>query len=139
MRASRAWGVVLALGACSSGCGSSDRDAERAEAGALVHAIQAVRRAPHDAKQGLLAALEAAPCTSDRCETKTVCVEAYQRHVRGVEGLAGARRALGGSDALVTRSSTELLTRAQEDLEKSVALAKECADREGELARRYGL
>jgi head-tail adaptor len=129
--------VVVSALWLALGCRSADRQADRAEAGKLVHAIQTVRRASPTEKARPLAELERVACSSDRCDAKDRCVAAYRAHVRGTDRLAEARRALGVSDAPVNDSATKLLMLAQQDLERSVALAKECADLEGDLARRY--
>jgi len=73
---------------------------------------------------------------------KRVCELAYQRHLRALQSARSLRRALKGDAGVRGSDATqagELITKAQHDLQRARRLARRCAEREGEIARRYGL
>jgi hypothetical protein len=126
--------VALALGACKG-----DEVEVAAEVGRVVHAVRMVRRAGPDDKVAPLEVLAAVEATGEALEFRDLCAEAYGLYVRGVGGIANARGALAGKADMYTERAAESLAQAEKDLERSQALAKACADREGELVRRFKL
>jgi hypothetical protein len=130
-------GLALAL-ACA--CGGRER-AAKAEAAGIVRAVAALRAAPNAAKATLLPGLEGVGCSDAQvCETKRVCVAAYEKQGRALELTDRARTRLDtGVDASHAAELNALLGEAERELQKSRALADQCAELEGALRRRFEL
>jgi hypothetical protein len=80
---SAAVGGVIALAA---GCGKSDRDRDRVEAGHVLRALEVVRAASNENKRRPTDELATTPCSSPIvCGARDSCAEAYQHLARGTE------------------------------------------------------
>ena len=120
-------------------CRGEAEEARRAEAGRVARAVELLREAPGEGKRPLLAALKQVACSAeDVCQLKQRCLDAYGVHAGAVEALAAVRRELQGASG-ASPASGELLRRAESDLERASALARECADLEGAARRAYRL
>ena len=118
--------------ACSFGPSAS----EKAEAGQICHALDALRAAPNAQKQLLFAALQSAPCAQpDLCALKQLCVSGYEQHLRGLSETARAKElvATGNSDS----EAAKALDSAQTALKLAAPLLARCADDEGAAQRKY--
>jgi hypothetical protein len=139
----RASGLRLCLFAAAPvSCRTESTEARRAEAGRVAEATRKVREAPNRERAPLLKALEATAClTDDVCALKKRCADAYELQERALEGISAVRRATTGASAAepVPSGATELLSNVTADLERAKTLAKECADMEGAVRRRYSL
>lgn len=132
--------LAWALAFCATGCPSTDRDAARAEAGRLSHAIEQLRDAHNEDKRAPLAALERISCSADdRCKMQKTCLDAYRMHIEALDQLALARQSLEHSDAPMTEQATALIAAAQQGLTRAKDAAKRCADLQGDAVRRYHL
>jgi hypothetical protein len=127
--------LVLALG-----CGKTEAQIERrAEAERVVYAVESVRNAPNDAKPPLLKALGNAECKlDDVCELKKLCVDAYEVHLRALNGTRAARHAVE-SDAGSAKKAAELLGQSARWLEEAADKTKRCTDLEATIIRKYKL
>ena len=124
----------------ASSCHGEAAEAQRSDAGRLVHAVAELRDAPNDGKRPLLKALEQLDCAApDLCEFRKTCVSAYSLDVDALDGLDAVKRATADARVPVSKSAVELLARSEGALGRSVELAKRCADLEGEARRRYSL
>jgi hypothetical protein len=130
---------VLVVGLQLAACNEAGDHEAAMQAGRLVHAVRQLRDAPPDNKGAPLSALRTLECDGDRCELKSTCVEAYELHVRGIQRLAAARHALDGTADPLSRKAAETLDDAEQDLQRSAELTKQCADVQGEITRRYRL
>jgi hypothetical protein len=90
-----------------------------------------------------LGALQHEPCSfEDVCALRSLCTEAYTKHVRATDATAAVRARLAGDAGLGTDAAVEMARRlaaGEKDLAESVKLARRCADQQGEVKRRYGL
>jgi hypothetical protein len=125
------------------GCQGEADQQRRAEAGRVSRAIDVLRRAPNRQKQPRLLALKAEPCTfDDVCQLKSVCVEAYERHIKSVESSRVARRALEQSkagDGDKDVQAAKLVAQSKQQLEQSKKLMSGCLAAQGTLRRRLDL
>jgi hypothetical protein len=79
------------------------------------------------------------PCSTDAiCTARRACSEAYALERGAVDALSAIRRATD-ADLAVPPAAADLLVAAERDLVAARDLARDCADREGELRRRYSL
>jgi hypothetical protein len=114
----------------------------RAEAGRVAEAVRKLREAPNPEKAPLRKALEATACTADDiCGLKKSCADAYALQEHALEGLSAVRHATTGAPAAepVPSAAAALLSEVTASLERAKTLAKTCADREGEMRRKYSL
>ena len=120
----------------AAACGPTT--AEKTEADRVSRAVDALRTADNSAKRPRLKALELASCRlKDVCDVKSICVEAYRLHVRGLEATAAAGRSVK-TDAAAP-GVAKLLKSAEADLAAAEVAAKRCVDRQGDLKRKYKL
>ncbi|HTQ07239.1 MAG TPA: hypothetical protein VMI54_25455 [Polyangiaceae bacterium] len=121
---------ALALAACAHDDGPA-----RSEAAAVSRAVEVLRNADNAQKSAPLAALRALSCTvPEICGVQSLCVAAYEEHVR-VLALIDAARASAASappDAL-----KDALAAAEAGLARAKAQTDACASKQGELARKY--
>jgi hypothetical protein len=105
----------------------------------VVYAIESLRNAPNDAKPPLLKALSNVECKiDDVCALKRACVEAYEVHLRALQGARAARHAIE-SDAGADKRAAQLLGESARYLEQATEKTKRCTDLEGEVVRNYKL
>ncbi len=127
------WALALPVGACSREAARTTTEADR-----VTRAVEALRQAPNDAKPQWLSALKATECRSeDVCRLKTLCAEAYERHVRALEALRAVKAALSADAA--DDGALELLRQSETQLARAKSLAEDCATLEAELRRTYKL
>jgi hypothetical protein len=75
-------GIVMLL----VGCGRSERDRDRSEAGSVLRALEIVRAAPNENKRRPAEELSHMPCSSPIvCGARDSCAEAYQHLARGTD------------------------------------------------------
>ncbi len=121
-----------ALAACSLGA-SAD---EKAEAGRISYAVDALRAAPNAQKPQLFGALKTATCAlPDLCEFKRVCVSGYELHLRGLAETARAKALL--ASGAPPGEITSALAGASEELKKAEPLIGACDDAQGTAHRTY--
>ncbi len=123
---------LLLLSECSLGPSSS----QKAEAGHISHAIDALRDAPNSAKQQLFAALQSAACeTPDLCALKQQCVTGYEQHLHALSETARAKSLLmsPGNQA----EAAKALTAAETGLSQAAPEIAKCADAQGVAQRKY--
>ena len=121
---------ALALAACAHDDGPA-----RSEAAAVSRAVEVLRNADNAQKSAPLAALRAVPCSlPDVCGVQSLCVAAYEEHVRVLTLLAAINdnAAVAPADAL-----KEALSKAEAGLTRAKAQTDACATKQGELARKY--
>lgn len=130
---------ALTLVLATSGCRQTDPEL-RAEAARLSRAVDVLRQADNAEKAGPLEALERLECTADDlCALKERCASAYRLHVDALAAVAKVRRATRGNAEPLSVGAVQMLQEATQQLETAKKQAKECADREGEIARKYRL
>jgi hypothetical protein len=120
------------LSQCSLGPSAS----QKAEAGRISHAIDALRDAPNAAKQQLFAALQNAACeTPDLCALKQQCVIGFEEHLRALGETARAKSLLlsPGNEA----EAAKALTAAETGLNQAAPEIDKCADAQGAAQRKY--
>jgi hypothetical protein len=116
------------------GCAHDDGPA-RTEAAAVSHAIDGVRNADNAHKSAPLAALRAVPCSvPDVCGLQSLCVAAYEEHVRVLALIEAAK---AGAASAPPETLKEALATAQAGLARATAQADACATEQGELTRKY--
>lgn len=124
-----------ALGAISlllAGCPAQDGP-ERAEAGRVSRAIDALRDADNAQKPELLRALRDQPCDDEQvCAVRSTCIAAYELHVQSLESIARALSQADGGDALTAASA---LGAAKSELDRARKLAEDCTRAQAELIR----
>jgi len=104
--------------------------------------VRKLREASNPEKPPLRKALEATACTvDDTCGLKKSCTEAYALQERALEGLSAVRHATAGTSVAepVPSAAAALLTNVEATLERAKTQAKECADLEGVVRRKYSL
>jgi hypothetical protein len=122
----------LLLSHCSLGP-SAD---QKAEAGRITHAVDALRDAPNAAKSQLFAALQSAACeTPDLCQLKQICVAGYGVHLHALSETARAKSLLAtpGTEA----DAAQALDIATHELSEAAPQISQCADAEGAARRKY--
>jgi hypothetical protein len=123
-------GLVFAF--LLAGCPKSDGP-ERAEAGRVSRAIDALRTADNAGKSSLLRALRAEQCTDPEvCSVRSACLAAYELHVASLERVAQAGALVDAGDAAAAASA---FTQARDDLDRARRLAEDCTRAQGELIR----
>ena len=124
--------LAFALTHCSFGPSAE----QKAEAGRISHAVDAIRTAPNDQKQQLFAALSSAACvTPDLCEFKRICSSGYELHLRGLADTVRAKGLLTSGAAPAEVSNA--LSAASDELRKAEPLIGNCADAQGAAHRKY--
>lgn len=123
---------MLLLSQCSLGPSAN----QKAEAGRISHAIDALRDAPNAAKQQLFAALQGAACeTPDLCALKQQCVTGFAEHLHALGETARAK-ALLMSPGNETEAAIAL-TAAETGLSQAAPEIDKCADLQGAAQRKY--
>ena len=122
----------MLLSQCSLGPSAS----QKAEAGRISHAVDALRDAPNSAKQQLFAALRDAACeTPDLCALKQQCVTGFEAHLHALSETARAKSLL-----LSPGNETEAaiaLTAAETGLTQAAPEITKCTDLQGAAQRKY--
>ena len=122
----------MLLSQCSLGPSAS----QKAEAGRISHAIDALRDAPNAAKQQLFAALQSAACeTPELCALKQQCVTGFAQHLHALSETAHAK-ALLMSPGNETEAA-KALTAAETGLSQAAPEIDKCADLQGAAQRKY--
>jgi hypothetical protein len=120
------------LSQCSLGPSAS----QKAEAGRISHAIDALRDAPNATKQQLFAALQSAACeTPELCALKQQCVTGFAQHLHALGETARAK-ALLMSPGNETEAA-KALTAAETGLSQAAPEISKCTDLEGAAQRKY--
>jgi hypothetical protein len=120
------------LSQCSLGPSAS----QKAEAGRISHAIDALRDAPNSAKQQLFRALQSAACeTPDLCALKQQCLTGFEQHLRALSETARAKALLmsPGNEA----EAAKALTAAETGLRQAAPEITQCTDLQGAAQRKY--
>jgi hypothetical protein len=120
------------LSQCSLGPSAS----QKAEAGRISYAIDALRDAPNSAKQQLFAALQSAACeTPDLCALKQQCMTAFEEHLRALAETARAKSLLmsPGNEA----EAAKALDSAETGLSQAAPEIAKCTDAQGAAQRKY--
>jgi hypothetical protein len=134
--------VIGFFASVSVACHGEREEALRAEAGRVAEAVRKLREAPNPEKAPLRRALEAISCTADdTCGLKKSCSDAYALQERALDGLGAVRHATAGASAAepVPNPAVTLLSEVTAGLERAKERAKECADLEGTVRRKYSL
>jgi hypothetical protein len=131
------WATLGCLLASSVGCKSPREAALKAEAAAMVHAVDRVRAARHDQKAEPLAQLTQTTCTDDEvCQLKEQCSQAYGLLVKGLEQVAALKKL----DSIDPKAMTmEPLLQSERLLNDSRTLALKCSEAEARLVSRFRL
>ncbi|HEY5374727.1 MAG TPA: hypothetical protein VIK01_13665 [Polyangiaceae bacterium] len=122
----------MLLSHCSPGPSAS----QKAEAGRISHAVDALRDAPNSAKQQLFAALRDAACeTPDLCALKQQCVTGFAQHLRALGETARAKALLmsPGNE----KEAAKALTAAETGLTQAAPEITKCTDLQGAAQRKY--
>ena len=122
----------MLLSQCSLGPSAS----QKAEAGRISYAIDALRDAPNSAKQQLFAALQNAACeTPDLCALKQQCVTGFEAHLHALSETARAKSLLlsPGHEA----EAANALTAAETGLSQAAPEISKCTDLQGAAQRKY--
>jgi hypothetical protein len=120
------------LSQCSLGPSAS----QKAEAGQISHAIDALREAPNVSKQQLFAALQGAACeTPDLCTLKQQCLTGFEQHLHALSQTARAKSLLmsAGNEA----EAAKALTAAATGLRQAAPEISKCAALQGAAERKY--
>jgi hypothetical protein len=120
------------LSQCSLGPSAS----QKAEAGRISHAIDALREAPNSAKDQLFAALQGAACeTPDLCALKQQCMTAFEQHLHALSETARAKSLLmsPGNEA----EAAKALDAAETGLSQAAPEISKCTDAQGAAQRKY--
>ncbi len=127
-------GVTLAALSCTSAKGKE-------EAANVVRVVTELRMADNDRKRGPLEHLRSLPCkTTEVCEARDACVEAFAHHVRGVE--IGARlKSRLAQDASPDRPDDDaaLLLEMNVEVEEGRKAMPLCEQRVAALRRQHKL
>ena len=125
-------GVIVALALLLTGCPASDGP-ERAEAGRVSRAIDALRTAENADKPSLLEALRKEACTDDEvCAVRSACLAAYELHVGSLDTVARAAVLVDAGDPFAAASA---FTAARTDLDRARRLAEDCTRAQGDMIR----
>src|SRR5262245_40509144 len=96
--------IALGLGLVT-GCPAQD-GAERAEAGRVSRAVDAVRNADNAKKANFLQALRDEPCADPEvCAVRSACIAAYELHLGSLEAVARAVTQVDGGDPMAAASA----------------------------------
>jgi hypothetical protein len=126
------FGALMLTPALLVGCPAQDGP-ERAEAGRVSRAIDALREADNAGKPELLRALRDQGCDDEQvCAVRSACLAAYELHIRSLESIA---RALVQSDAGDPLTAATALGAAQSELDRARKLTEDCTRVQGELIR----
>jgi hypothetical protein len=124
--------LAIASGVALAGCPKTDGP-ERAEAGRVSRAIDALRDAGNREKPRLLEALRREPCSyDDVCAVRSKCIAAYELHTNSLESIAEALKLVDAGDATIVAPK---VTQARNGLERARKLAEDCTRAQGELVR----
>lgn len=126
----------------SVACRGESEQARRADVARVAEAVRKLRDAPNPAKEPLLKALQSTPCSADdACGLRQTCSDAYSLQARTMEGLSAVRHATTHASEAepVPSGAAALLSEVVTNLQKAKIAAQNCADREGELRRKYRL
>lgn len=122
-----------------NGCRSGEQRRLEAEVASLGQRIDALRAVPNEEKAAYLTALRGAACESKvACELKSLCVDAYTRHLAALDGVSKARALMSAPDGGRTAALAAAAELAGADLAlaEAATLSERCAARQGELRRR---
>jgi hypothetical protein len=123
---------VVSAAVSLAGCPKSDGP-ERAEAGRVSRAIDALRTADNAEKPNFLRALRAEQCVdAEVCSVRSACLAAYELHVGSLERVAQAGVLVDAGDPSAAASA---FTQARDDLDRARRLAEDCTRAQGELIR----
>lgn len=132
-------------------CRHSYEERAQGTAAQIARAVEALRLASTTDKLPWLRRLQGLPCQSDDvCQLKTLCTEAYEAHLAGVELLHQASSIMGTADAGAEfdkpDASAEVLLNAMSKAQagqRKLKLAKQqtraCAENEAVIRQRYRL
>ncbi len=119
-----------------SQCSFGPSAAQKAEAGRIGRAIDALRAAPNSAKRELFGALASASCeTPELCQLKRICVAGFTVHLRALRETAHAKALLAEPSAQT--EAAKALDTARAQLTEAARELAQCADAQGATIRKY--
>jgi hypothetical protein len=117
-------------------CQSSRAEEDLRAADQVLWAIETLREAPSDAKEGPVELLRALPCGPEAaCALQRTCLEGYDEHVRAMAVLAMGKEQLAGGTEESARKAAGALRDAQQRLERARDGTRRCVEQEDALRR----
>jgi hypothetical protein len=128
-------------------CRHSPDEVQQGSAAQIARTIEMLRKASNHDKQLWLNRLRQLPCKStDVCQFKTLCTEAYEAHLGGVDLIEQARKATTLGNTGSADASTDAMAHilagveiAQRQLKSAKMQTQSCAENEAVIRQRYHL
>lgn len=127
--------AVAVAALLAGGCKTEAQRNLAAEVDRLALAINQLRDAPNNRKDGPLESLKAVACDAPAaCELKQICVQGYALHTKSISATSKVRQALRGEQG-ASEGAAALLQVSEQNLQRAQELIARCTSLQGELQR----